>query len=76
MIQQTILSLYKVLGMAAMWTISQNLCPVSLFCVVGMSPFLDSKDPRIHSSTGREKIPRSIDCLQFNPESISLLILP
>lgn len=75
-IHQIMLSIYKVLGMGATWTICQNLYSVSFFFVVGTCPFLDSKEPRIPSSAGRERILSSIGCLQFNPESILLLVLP
>lgn len=75
-IHQIMLSIYKVLGMGATWTICQNLYSVSFFFVVGTCPFLDSKEPRIPSSAGRERILSSIGCLQFNPESVLLLVLP
>lgn len=48
---------------------------VSLFYVVGTSPLLESKDHKIPSGTGREIIPGSSGCLQFNSESVLLLVL-
>lgn len=41
--------------MGTMQRSDRNLYTVFLFCTVGISPFLDSKDPRTLPSTGREK---------------------